>query len=1259
MLRGLKVGIAIVFAGHLAGICAAQDFSQPVQNVAEVGAGFEGVWTNRTYSALLLPGITQRFDIGIVSFTSDFDTNFLAGLVGSTNGGVCQFTLTAVESNSPHQRVVFNSTGGVAATWAIAYDAGAWITNNFGAMPSYIAADSTNAAQWIADRTPDHMIATLSFMSTNALATYYASMTNSAGSGLDTNGAGVSLLNLYSNSIALVGTKSASPIAMYLHAPASVTNLGVFGTADLVNGPWQLLATVPHSGDPVFWSFAGLDAARAFALGDMKDSDGDGLADAVELFTTHTDPANADTDGDGLTDGQEIRATGSKPLQFSSANDGLGDGWKAANNLNPNQWINPQAVCANGLTLAQLAGMNLPTNAVVNTLGMQDLVAGFRSQWDHSAKVGHIQLDWDRNGTSNGIPRYYLVHTVSITNTDHGVDNNSASDSAIHEYYCSTSTAAMRGIAGAQWAFGQTNWEEGAGITHCEKDTGSYSAACEATVGTRWHSWSNYIFGGPYITNSSWDGTWNEYQWPFYDSSGAKTLGPTFFTVSAITNNGDRVYARSDVLTNEYTTAMMLETATNELAACPSMTNLWWGSYEGTFGFWMGWGDEGEGYYMDNGCAPQYDAFGADLAAERHMDAKEQWVDLCRMQYRITSPASVTGQAYKITVAHLFTDDETTNTRVIGVYEYVTNGTGGEIELTPPGGVTVDPPASNGVVEMSVVKIDFIYAEGEKEGQSIGKLPIFESCSGMNAGVPIYHNPQPDVQLSFLQPLNTSTVDVIEVSCFGEQTNLVETSPASMVFADSAGRISIHIQSAPLNDTNILDIVACDISNESFGLTNAHYECKQTAAGSSHFVNISRGIVMHLSGFDTNLCDTMQLEMTSGIYKHYELQESLPASQIFTNANISISATKALAYTNRLMLQMSNGHDLSNTTYMVQETPSGSLTYRNYEDPTPADAEDVSVPAFVPWRIRVSGLASTNLLANFSIGTSIETNSGFSFHGYYDFLSDKKCILMPTSSPTGAIQSAYHVIAVNETAIKWTDDSIKEVVATIRFVGWTQVLVSVARKASAGAVALQSLPIVDETFQGIDTEGRIRKYFVEMQYSTIRDYNAKTNNVFQNYIRGKNLWYSMSHGATYDGTPYSSFTGLKFIDGGITSESLKPLNLDYSLVVVDGCCSAQSSTSSKEAAQSSALLTSGAKAFAEAWGTNVAYVGWGWEEYALSGTQEWTSQFVKNLRYTSVLGRGRTVAEAHAKFLDDYKFSGARELKIYGHTENIIDQRKD
>jgi hypothetical protein len=56
-----------------------------------------------------------------------------------------------------------------------------------------------------------------------------------------------------------------------------------------------------------------------------NDIDGDGLDNATEL-SLETDPANPDSDGDGLTDGEEVNTYGTDPNDSDSDSDGLSDG---------------------------------------------------------------------------------------------------------------------------------------------------------------------------------------------------------------------------------------------------------------------------------------------------------------------------------------------------------------------------------------------------------------------------------------------------------------------------------------------------------------------------------------------------------------------------------------------------------------------------------------------------------------------------------------------------------------------------------------------------------------------------------------------------------------------------------------------------------------------------------------------------------------------------------------------------------------------
>ena len=73
----------------------------------------------------------------------------------------------------------------------------------------------------------------------------------------------------------------------------------------------------------------GVTNERELSVGtdlDESDTDGDGLADGVELDTYGTNPTEADTDGDGLSDGREVSAFGTNPTEPDTDGDGLADG---------------------------------------------------------------------------------------------------------------------------------------------------------------------------------------------------------------------------------------------------------------------------------------------------------------------------------------------------------------------------------------------------------------------------------------------------------------------------------------------------------------------------------------------------------------------------------------------------------------------------------------------------------------------------------------------------------------------------------------------------------------------------------------------------------------------------------------------------------------------------------------------------------------------------------------------------------------------
>ncbi|CAM2807303.1 thrombospondin type 3 repeat-containing protein [Halobacterium salinarum] len=68
-----------------------------------------------------------------------------------------------------------------------------------------------------------------------------------------------------------------------------------------------------------------------------RDTDGDGLTDAVEVGVYDSDPTVADTDGDGLTDGIEVRRFGSDPTAVDTDGDGVNDGREVLDGTDPTQ----------------------------------------------------------------------------------------------------------------------------------------------------------------------------------------------------------------------------------------------------------------------------------------------------------------------------------------------------------------------------------------------------------------------------------------------------------------------------------------------------------------------------------------------------------------------------------------------------------------------------------------------------------------------------------------------------------------------------------------------------------------------------------------------------------------------------------------------------------------------------------------------------------------------------------------------------------
>jgi len=568
---------------------------------------------------------------------------------------------------------------------------------------------------------------------------------------------------------------------------------------------------------------------------------------------------------------------------------------------------------------------------------------------------------------------------------------------------------------------------------------------------------------------------------------------------------------------------------------------------------------------------------------------------------------------------------------------------------------------SGDAVKLTVVKVEFVYAQGENEGDPIeGDLGLFTPSSGVNAGIPIYDTP--DVDLAFeMGGLFSNTLDSVNLTYFDARVTLTETGNDTLVFTNAGFALTFI---APLlADSNVLESVRVSVTASPYGITNAQYECWETTSSSLSFVNETTAIITSLSGLSSNVVDIMLLQLSDMEGEFcFNLMETSTDSCCFQCTEISATLVNISTLTvnaDTLHISLNNFGLYSNTVFSVNETGGEVKVFRNFDEPLSTTIPDIADPDFLPWKVKIHGIIDPEKVSPLLISTTVYECRSTTFSAISNSLiSDQKFIIVPDDITSQDVPSGYEVININAVELDWTDATSEDL--TLSFEQYAMLNVagcSKNKKVQPDAVVLQSLPWQHRVGLGLDPENRIRKPYIEMGYSAIRDYHASVSDTLNKYIKGKQLWYSMSHGALTDSTPYSVFQGLKFKDGGITKNQLNNLNLNYRLVVADGCCSAHASQDSVEAARTSSTLTQAAQAFADSFGPDVAYMGWGWT-MTPNAAQLWSSEFINNLKYMPGIKRGRTVEEAHAEFMGDHtQAADAKLMKVYGNIDAVIEKR--
>jgi hypothetical protein len=563
--------------------------------------------------------------------------------------------------------------------------------------------------------------------------------------------------------------------------------------------------------------------------------------------------------------------------------------------------------------------------------------------------------------------------------------------------------------------------------------------------------------------------------------------------------------------------------------------------------------------------------------------------------------------------------------------------------------------------------IEFVHAEGELAGLPMGELPIFTPFSGTGKGVPIYDSPEPDLTIALAIAQDTNILSSACMTYLGTQYSMSETSPGSLLFTN--GLASVEVSGSILSDTNVVEALTALVSVPLAGITNAVYACQETNAVDNVFENGRFGIIASLSGLSSNQTDTLSLRLSSedGACPPLTLTETAFDSRCFSSTGIVvclIGDTSLTANSDQLLFCMTaDVMGLSNTVFTVTETSGQSLIFRNYAAPVPTDAEDSPVPDFASWRLRIVGINDPGLLSQIILSTDNDSLSQITFsQSGGGLLSDGKFLLVPPGTLEVPIPEDYVPLHIDPSESCWWDEEdqgVRVEVCIYPFIGGCTRVKTLKEK--VGALVLESLNWEAKFWQGIDTKGRIATPLEKMQYAVYADYHASATNVLAKHVKGKQVWYSLSHGGLEYGRPDSQFMGLVFLnDESIMSGDLTPLNLDYRLVMVDGCCSAQTTSDNLDGAYACDTLAQTVEEFANSFGSKVAYTGWAWAMNA-GRAQNLTGQFVQFLKFDKIISRARTVREARLRLIDatyDPDRGIAQEaklMKVYGSLDNVID----
>ncbi len=292
---------------------------RPVSSVADLQLAADTAWTNRITSALYPPGLSFTNALPVLAVSPGFEPAFLASLSTlSTPGGITLRKGIVREDLSGRRWFGAAATPVASTSFPIGYDPAQWVLDTF-PPPAGITGQALD--DYIADRRLTRQALAFTLIDAVDVPAYLdeiATRLAAAPPRLAQEDIGV----VQVDHVPALGT-----LEFLVHAPPEVDYLGVYETLNLMNPfPWIPLGTVPHTVDPMAWSYPPPGNLGCVILANhVLDSDLDGIVDAMEKLVLGSRTDQWDSDGDGVGDHDEVYLHRSNPLDGGGAVGGRPD----------------------------------------------------------------------------------------------------------------------------------------------------------------------------------------------------------------------------------------------------------------------------------------------------------------------------------------------------------------------------------------------------------------------------------------------------------------------------------------------------------------------------------------------------------------------------------------------------------------------------------------------------------------------------------------------------------------------------------------------------------------------------------------------------------------------------------------------------------------------------------------------------------------------------------------------------------------------